>query len=210
MNKSATIAAALAFIALPVGAQIPPPPDADGILAPAYTGKSYSPYAGRAFASRPLWGDSHLHTEISMDVGLFGNRLGLDEAYRFARGEQIVSSNGTPAKLSRPLDWLAVADHSDGMGFFPDLIAGKPQILAHPLGRDWYERLHAGDGVAVAMELIGLFSQNQIPEDLAYTPDKPQYKSTWKRIIEAAEAYNDPKTMTDTRVPNVDPVSPVH
>ncbi len=190
------LASGIAAIALPVGAQIPPPADAEGILAPAYTGKSYSPYAERAFASRPLWGDSHLHTNISMDAGLFGNRLGLDEAYRFARGEQIVSSNGTPVKLSRPLDWLAVADHSDGMGFFPDLIAGKPHIVADPTGRDWYERLHAGDGVAVAMELIGLFSQGQLPEALIVKPDSPQYKSTWQRIIAAAEAYNDPGRFT--------------
>ncbi len=186
----------LAAIALPVGAQIPPPPDAEGILAPAYTGKSYSPYAERAFASRPLWGDSHVHTEISMDAGLFGNRLGLDEAYRFARGEEIVSSNGTPAKLARPLDWLAVADHSDGMGFFPDLIAGKPHIVAEPLGKDWYERLHAGDGVAVAMELITLFSQDQLPDALVIKPDSPEFKSTWRRIIAAAETYNDPGRFT--------------
>jgi len=196
MNKSAIIAAALAFIALPVGAQIPPPADAEGILAPAYTGKSYSPYAGRSFASRPLWGDSHLHTEISMDAGLFGNRLGLEEAYRFARGEEIVSSNGTQVKLSRPLDWLAVADHTDGMGFFPDLLAGKPHILAEPLGKDWYERIYAGDGAAVAMELIGLFSQDQLPEGLIYTPDSAPYKSTWQRIVEAAEAYNEPGRFT--------------
>jgi hypothetical protein len=166
------LASGLAAIALPVGAQIPPPADAEGILAPAYTGKSYSPYAGRGFASLPLWGDSHLHTNISMDAGLFGNRLGLEEAYRFARGEEIVSSNGTPVKLSRPLDWLAVADHSDGMGFFPDMLAGKPHILADPTGK--------GD----------------LPEALVYTPDSAPYKSTWQRIIEAAEAYNDPGRFT--------------
>jgi hypothetical protein len=131
-----------------------------------------------------------------MDAGLFGNRLGLEEAYRFARGEEIVSSNGTPVKLSRPLDWLAVADHSDGMGFFPDLLAGKPHIVADPTGRDWYERLHAGDGVAVAMELIGLFSQGQLPDALIVKPDSPQYKSTWQRIIAAAETYNDPGRFT--------------
>jgi len=190
------IASSLAAITLPVGAQIPPPADAEGILAPEYTGKSYSPYAGRAFASRPLWGDSHLHTNISMDAGLFGNRLGLSEAYRFARGEQIASSNGTPVKLSRPLDWLAVTDHTDGMGFFPDLLAGKPHILAEPLGKDWYERIYAGDGAAVAMELIGLFSQGQLPEALIYTPDSAPYKSTWNRIIEVAEAYNEPGRFT--------------
>ncbi|MEE8200484.1 MAG: DUF3604 domain-containing protein, partial [Candidatus Acidoferrales bacterium] len=190
------LASGLAAIALPVRAQIPPPADAEGILSPAYTGKSYSPYAGRGFATRPLWGDSHLHTEISMDAGLFGNRLGLEEAYRFARGEEIIASSGTPVKLSRPLDWLAVADHSDGMGFFPDLLAGRPHILADPTGKDWYERIHAGDGVGVALELIGLFSQGQFPEALTYFPDSAPYKSTWQRIIEAAEAYNEPGKFT--------------
>ena len=30
------------------------------------------------------WGDTHLHTDLSMDAGAFGNRIGMDEAYRFA------------------------------------------------------------------------------------------------------------------------------
>jgi hypothetical protein len=55
---------------------------------PIHPGTAYSPYAGRDFASEVYWGDTHLHTDISMDAGAFGNRLGLDEAYRFARGEQ--------------------------------------------------------------------------------------------------------------------------
>ena len=48
------------------------------------------------------------------------------DAYRFAKGEEVTASSGQPAKLSRPLDFLVVADHSDNMGFFPDLLAGKP------------------------------------------------------------------------------------
>jgi Protein of unknown function (DUF3604) len=40
-------------------------------------------------------------------------------------------------KLSRSLDFLVVADHSDNMGFFPDLFAGKPEILADPTGGRW-------------------------------------------------------------------------
>src|SRR5262245_19881446 len=75
----------------------------------------YSPYANRDFPTRPYFGDTHLHTSFSMDAGAFGARLGPKDAYRFARGEQVTSSTGQPVKLSRPLDFLVVADHSDNM-----------------------------------------------------------------------------------------------
>jgi len=175
---------------------LPPPQNPDEILSESYTGKSYSPYARRSFASRPLWGDTHLHTDLSMDAGAFGNRLGLDAAYQFARGDEVVSSNGTPARLSRPLDFLVVADHSDNMGFFPDMIAGAPHVLADPTGRDWYDRINAGDGVSVAIELIGLFSQDKFPKALMYTPDSTPYKNAWAKTVAAAERYNNPGTFT--------------
>ena len=35
----------------------------------------YSPYAGRNFPTRPLFGDTHLHTSMSFDAGMFGARL---------------------------------------------------------------------------------------------------------------------------------------
>jgi len=176
-------------------AQVPVPPDKQ-ILSSTYTGTAYSPYAGRDFASNVYWGDTHLHTDISMDAGAFGNRLGLDEAYRFARGEQVESTNGGPARLSRPLDFLVVADHSDNMGFFPDMLAGAPHILSDPTGKDWYERVKAGQGVGVALELIGLFSQGNFPAELVYTPDSEPYKKAWAKTVEAAERYNEPGRFT--------------
>ena len=94
----------------------------------------YSPYAGRNYPTRPLFGDTHLHTSFSMDAGAFGARLAPRDAYRFARGEEVTASSGQPAKLSRPLDFLVVADHSDGMGFFPLLLAGGPEIKADSQG----------------------------------------------------------------------------
>src|SRR5262245_3449814 len=97
----------------------------------------YSPYAGRDFATQPFFGDTHLHTAVSFDAGAFGARIGPRDAYRLARGEEITASSGQPVKLSRPLDFLVVADHSDNMGFFPDLLAGKPELLADPTGRRW-------------------------------------------------------------------------
>jgi hypothetical protein len=177
-------------------AQIPPPPTGADGLAQQYTGRSYSPYADRDFPSMVYWGDTHLHTSFSMDAGAFGDRLGLDEAYRFARGEQVTSSTGQKVKLSRPLDFLTIADHSDNMGFFPDLFAGEEHLLSVPKGREWYDRIKAGDGVAVALELIGLFSQGKMPEGLLYTPDSAPYAAAWAATVDAAERFNQPGIFT--------------
>ena len=72
-----------------------------GKLSGAYSGKAYSPYAKRTFPERPLWGDTHVHTTLSMDAGMFGNRLEPADAYRFARGEEVIASSGQPVRLAR-------------------------------------------------------------------------------------------------------------
>ncbi|CAA0092583.1 Uncharacterised protein [Halioglobus japonicus] len=185
----------LSSASLTTFAQVPAPPD-NQILSSAYTGEAYSPYAKRDFPSTVFFGDTHLHTDISMDAGAFGDRLGLDAAYKFARGEQVTASRGGPVRLSRPLDFLVVADHSDNMGFFPDLLAGAPFILSDPTGKDWYNRLKAGEGVGVALEIISLFSQDKFPPALTYSPDSAPYKSAWDKTVEAAEKYNEPGRFT--------------
>ncbi|KPJ82694.1 MAG: hypothetical protein AMS19_07055, partial [Gemmatimonas sp. SG8_23] len=129
------------LVTQPAAAQIVPSEES---LSDLYPGKAYSPYAQRAFGSRPLWGDTHLHTGLSVDAGLFGARLGLEEAYRFARGEEVVSSTGQPVKLSRPLDWLVIADHSDAMGFVQAMAKSDPEVIAFEQGRRWSEGMAQG------------------------------------------------------------------
>ena len=80
-----------------------------------FRARNYSPYADRGYPTRPLWGDTHLHTSNSPDAFPFGNRLSPEGAYRFARGETVTSATGQRVQLSRPLDWLVVADHADGI-----------------------------------------------------------------------------------------------
>jgi hypothetical protein len=158
--------------------------------------RPYSPYAGRNFPTRPLFGDTHLHTSFSMDAGAFGARLGPKDAYRFARGEEVTSSTGQPVKLSQPLDFLVVADHSDNMGFFPDLFAGKPSVLADPTGRKWYDMIQSGKGADAAIEIIVAFSHGTFPKDLMYFPGTDSYRGAWQETIAAAEEYNDPGRFT--------------
>jgi hypothetical protein len=54
----------------------------------------------------------------STDAFGFGNRLGPDNAYRFARGDEAyhVAKGGQKIKLKVPLDFFMMTDHSEMMG----------------------------------------------------------------------------------------------
>ena len=158
--------------------------------------RPYSPYVGRTFPTRVYWGDTHLHTDLSFDAGAAGCRLGPSDAYRLAKGEEVTASSGQRVKLSRPLDFLVVADHSDNMGFFPDFLAGKPELLADPQGRKWYDMIQTGKGGEAAWEIVMSFSQGKFPKALEYAPGTPGFRSTWKAIIKAAEEANEPGRFT--------------
>ena len=185
--------------ATPSQAQDMGSPNADA-LKKLYPGKAYSPYAQRSFPNHVYWGETHLHTGLSLDAGLFGNILGHEDAYRFARGEEIKSSTGLPVKLGRPLDWLVITDHSDMMGIATDIQNGAPNILANPKGKEWAEGFQQGGDAAgkAAFDLITHFSQMTVPEELVeqYSPGSPVYNNLWDHITETADSYNEPGRFT--------------
>ena len=156
----------------------------------------YSPYAQRDYPTRPLFGETHLHTMASFDAGAFGARLTPRDAFRFGMGEEVVSSTGIPIRLSRPLDFVVVTDHSDNMGMFGDLLAGKPNILANPQGKTWYDMIKSGKGAEAAVQIIQAFSAGTFPKPLAYLPGNPAYTNAWLDNIAAAEEYNQPGRFT--------------
>lgn len=185
------------FACLRTSGQEPAPSDES--LARGFTARStYSPYADRNFPTQVYWGDTHLHTALSFDAGSFGARLLPTDAYRFAKGHQVTSSTGQSVKLSRPLDFLVVADHSDNMGYFPRLLAGDPKMMANPTGRRWHNMIKAGgrEAVQAASEQIAAFTNGEIPPEIMSLPGTKPFRSTWEQIIQAAEQANDPGNFT--------------
>jgi hypothetical protein len=195
LRLALAVVVALAVTIGPVAAQDAGTPTREALT---HRERPYSPYAGGAIPTRVFWGDTHLHTSFSMDAGAFGARLSPEDAYRFARGEEVESSTAGRARLARSLDFLVVADHSDNMGFFPDLFAGAPDLLADPTGKRWYGMVQEGgqSGVRAALEIIDNFSRGTFPEALLYTPDSKPYKDAWAKTIAAAETYNEPGRFT--------------
>lgn len=162
-------------------------------VAPLYKPPAYSPYAGRNYPTRVLWGDTHLHTANSLDASAFGNTLGPEEAFRFARGEQVTSSTGQLVKLSRPLDFLVVADHAEGLGATVELKGGNPLLMANPTLRKWHDMMAAGQGVDAAMEIIRSVGTATTPREMF---DPRMIKSVWQAYTKTAERYNEPGRFT--------------
>jgi hypothetical protein len=153
------------------------------------TRPEFSPYAGRNFPTKVLWGDTHLHTAISVDAGTM-NRIGQEDAFRFARGEEISTTHGLRVKLSRPLDFLVISDHSEMYGLMPQLLSGDPEILATEIGRRWYEELISGDDDRVfttAMEIVASLAKPDAPIE-----SDRAVRNAWRAYTALADRYNDP------------------
>jgi len=155
--------------------------------------KPYSPYVDQHFPQKVFFGDTHFHSSLSVDSGMIGNRVDLDQAFRFALGEEIVSSTGQRAQLNRPLDFLVVSDHAEYLGL-ADLIAiGNPELLATDVGREWYEAMKKGGDTAWSKVVLMM-------ED--FSTGTPRFRnaklerSVWDRVVDTASKYNAPGTFT--------------
>lgn len=155
-------------------------------------GAEYSPYLNYNYPDRVFFGDTHLHTSYSTDAGLFGNTLGPEEAYRFAKGETVTSSTGVRTRLLRPLDWLVVADHAENIGLAPMIAESDPDLLKSDWGREIHDLTKAGKlGDAYAMWGGGVANRvNPLAELEELT------RSMWERVTGAAEDHNNPGQFT--------------
>ncbi len=151
------------------------------------------------YPERVYWGDTHLHTANSPDAFGFGNRLEPDAALRFARGEEVTSSSGIRTKLARPLDFLVIADHSDGFGSIKDLYNAPRSFITHPLLLRWYDMMHEGPAQSqkAVGEIIDAKAKGTLPPELV-NPEgaAKRLRSNWMSHIATVERYNEPGTFT--------------
>ena len=155
--------------------------------------KHYSPYVRRNIPDRVLWGDTHLHTSLSPDAGLTGTTLGPEVAFRFARGEVVISTGGLKAQLRRPHDFLVVSDHAEYLGIALMLRDADPALLADPNGKRWYDGFRKGgqDALNAALDVIGDINRS---DQRFKSPDAQ--RTSWEQVIAAADNYNEPGKFT--------------
>ncbi len=161
--------------------------------------KAYSPYAGRKYPLQAYFGDTHHHTANSGDAFMNGDRLSPEQAYRFARGEEVTSSTGVPMKLSRPLDFLVISDHAEGLGVMYQVYEGNPAFTADPTLARWATALKEGGKAAAdaTNELVSAQAQGTLPAPVKDPKTVvPIMRSVWQQYTATAEKFNDPGKFT--------------
>lgn len=178
---------------LVVGLRKPP---TDPTLDPAFDPATAKPMA--RLERRPatsdrqaFFGDLHIHTALSADAFVFGVRAMPDDAYRFAKGASIAHGNGSEIRLSRPLDFAAVTDHSEFLGITRERGEG---ILVERSLRDRLQN-------DTKLELTWLYTRtmkelwDNIGMDVA--PEHDEIRgAAWQTVIAAARSHYAPGAFT--------------
>lgn len=155
------------------------------------------------FPDRPYWGDTHLHTDNSVDAFGFGVRLGPEEALMFASGQEVTATTGMQAKLARPLDFLVISDHSDGLGATRRLY-DAPRLGVVAMGDEtmlrWYDMMHESpeQSQRAIGELITAAANGTLPEAMTSNPEEQDAATAeiWGAHLEMLDRYNKPGKFT--------------
>ncbi|MEM9571857.1 MAG: DUF3604 domain-containing protein [Pseudomonadota bacterium] len=153
-------------------------------------------YPAPSATKNVYFGDLHVHSAISFDSYIFGNRLSLDDAYRFARGELVENAVGEEMQLTRPLDFVAITDHAEGFGLHEacDLADMSDELQAYcdrmerPDARFFLELRAQGEQRPPQPVLDGYLGSVEAANALK--------SATWRRVVEAADRHNQPGELT--------------
>lgn len=158
--------------------------------------KDSSAVKNTEFPEQVFWGDTHVHTDNSIDAFGFGNRLDTEAAMRFARGEQVKSTKGVEAQLSQPLDFIVIADHAAALGATKALYnAPRVELLGDKFLLRWYDMMHESDegSQRVTAELIDGAAKGTLPA--SFTDQEAQAERVgelWREHGDIVERYNEP------------------
>ncbi|MFP6835404.1 MAG: DUF3604 domain-containing protein [Pseudomonadales bacterium] len=153
----------------------------------------YSVPVDQHYPRNVYWGDTHLHTRNSADAYSLGNmNLTPADAFRFAKGRQVIAHNGMPVQLRRPLDFLVVSDHAEYLGGYYRFNVADPLVVGTAAGDQWQGYLQAGDPA----KLIAAFSASMSDPENNYAFPERTRRLIWQDVAQTADEFNLPGRFT--------------
>ena len=150
--------------------------------------------AARPGERRALFGDLHIHTQLSFDAFIFGTRSTPDSAYEYAKGASIDHPAGFEMKLKTPLDFLGVTDHAMYMGMLPAMADPETQAGKHPVSVGIQSATNPQERVDAFQAMFPYLRQQLEGEDDLLDP--AVVRSGWETTLAAAERHNAPGEFT--------------
>jgi hypothetical protein len=146
-------------------------------------------------AKKAYFGEQHLHTAYSLDAYIGGARLTPSDAYRFAKGEEVVVG-GVKVRIDAPLDWAAVTDHAEYLGeMYSAINAGAP-------GHDnaQLEELRSLTSIEERekwfLDYVQKPNRGTTPQHAPFFAGDETTASGWKVVLAAAEEHYAPGKFT--------------
>ncbi len=141
------------------------------------------------------YGEQHVHTSWSYDAFAFGDTVtGPEVFYRYALGDAVPHPGGYEVRITKPLDWGAVTEHSEYVGMIQE--ANDP---ASPLRQrsPWIAKLLESGSqrdpmLTFKVISVAIAKGHRIKE---FT-DPAVVAPVWRRIIDIADKYNQPGKFT--------------
>ena len=141
------------------------------------------------------FGETHVHTSSSMDAFIGGNRLTPEDAYRFARGEEVVA-NGSPHRLKRPLDFCAISDHAEYLGETYTLMNEGTPGYDDPVAQQMRNADNYEDAMALFVKYVITPARTGGSSHPDFYQGEASTISGWRKNFNATEKYNEPGIFT--------------
>jgi hypothetical protein len=156
----------------------------------------------------PFFGETHIHTQYSLDSAFVRVRTRPRDAYDFALGSAIglppydAMDNPTRSvQIRRPLDWAAVTDHAEGFGeniiCFTEGLSGYDSTVCTGV-RDAIDGPINAPGATLPDAFLALLLPLINPNPMRYewcgidgTNCSTQASFVWSDTIDAAQEYYD-------------------
>jgi uncharacterized protein DUF3604 len=153
------------------------------------------------------FGEQHLHTSASPDAFAVGTRGSWDDAYRYAKGEEIkLSTTGVAIKKRTPYDFVAITDHAEYFGVMPRLVDPKDPLSKTDFAKKLMDKNAKMTDPTSAVSIILRSILTSIPMDEYVKPD--MLSENWAKYVKVANEHNDPGKFTTliafewTSIPN--------
>ncbi|MEE4189155.1 MAG: DUF3604 domain-containing protein [Roseobacter sp.] len=138
------------------------------------------------------FGETHMHTALSLDAYIGGTRLMPADSLAYAKGQPVTLPDGTVMQHRRPLDFAAVTDHAEYIGEMYSAIFEDAPGHDNPDLEELRTMTDIEDRQQWFFKYVISSNRSATPQHPPFYAGPGTARSAWDIIVQAAEEANEP------------------